>query len=179
MPAITYYLLDFYIEPKEQCFSSSGILTIKNDSDIEKKNIPLLLYCDLNIKEIRYENNVGIKFTQEIVSFQEYDGFKVNYINVHLDKPLMKNGEFKLYIEYEGKLNGYTSVMQYVKDSIDKEFSIIRNDCIAYPVIAYPNDKSWMKSFFNPIRYRVSVNVPKEYIVGCSGILKNINNDNA
>ncbi|HCJ57810.1 M1 family aminopeptidase [Lutispora sp.] len=178
LPRIICYLLDFYVEPKDQCFSSRGMLTIKSDLDIEKKNIPLLLYYDLDVKEIRYENNVGIKFTQEIVSFPEYDEFKVNYISVHLDKPLMKNEELKLYIEYEGKLNGYTSVMQYVKDRIDKEFSIIRNDCIAYPIIAYSNDKSWMESFFNSIRYRISVNVPKEYTVGCSGILKNINNDN-
>lgn len=178
IPRITCYLLDFYIDPKNQCFSSRGMVTIKNDSDIVKKNIPLLLYYDLNVKEIRYDNNVDIKFTQEIVSFPEYDEFKVNYIIIYLDKPLMKNEELKIYIEYEGKLYGYSSIMQYVKDTIDEEFSILRNDCIAYPIIAYPNDRSLIESYFNPIRYRASVNVPKEYTVGCGGVLKNININN-
>ncbi|SCG82759.1 hypothetical protein DW1_1186 [Proteiniborus sp. DW1] len=174
LPRISCYVLDFHIEPKSQYFSSKGVLTIKNDFSFEERNIPLLLHYGLSVKEIRHENNVGIKFTQEMISFPEYEELRVNYINICLDLTLKKNEELKLYIEYEGRLYGYSSVMRYVQDSISEEFSILRNDCIAYPIIAYPNYTSLMESCLKPIEYKISVSVPEEYTVGCGGILRNI-----
>lgn len=68
--------------------------------------------------------------------------------------------------------------MQYVKDNINTEFSVLRNDCLAYPIIACPNEKSLGKSYYNSFKYKINVDVPKEYTVGCGGVLKGIKNEN-
>ena len=80
---------------------------------------PVLLHDGLNVKDIRYENNSSVQFSQEIVPFPDNKEFKVNYISVYLHRPLKENEEIKIYMDYEGKLYGYSNVMRYMKDSID------------------------------------------------------------
>lgn len=178
LPKVVSYSFDYYIEPDKEYFSSNGVLTIKNDSVNKNKKLSLLLYHGLKVKCVSVETDENVRFTQEIVSFPEYEEFKVNHISIDLTEYLEVNEETTLYIEYEGVLKGYSSIMQYVKDSINEEFSILRSDCLAYPIIAYPSYESYMESHYSPFSYKVNVSVPKKYTVGCGGLLKDIQKKN-
>lgn len=66
-----------------------------------------------------------------------------------------------LQIEYEGHLFGYTETgMNYVKDNIDPGFTLLREDCYAYPVQGVPSLKKNQEAGFPDFNYTVTVHVP-------------------
>lgn len=171
---ITNYNLHFDVEPEKGFFNSQGTITILNDTKEAFKKLSIMLYHDLNVKNIRNTENESLAFLQEKVSLEDEENYLVNYITISLSEALQPNEQINISIEYEGSLNGYSKVMAYVKDKIHREFSIFRPDCHAYPISAEPNFSSILKSYKNNFTYNISVKVPKIYKVGCGGVLKNV-----
>ncbi|MBP2022643.1 hypothetical protein J2Z44_002466 [Clostridium punense] len=171
---ITNYDLRFEVEPEKGFFNSQGTITIFNDTKEAFKKLSIMLYHDLSVKNIRNTENESLVFFQEKVSLEDEENYLVNYITISLNEALEANEQINISIEYEGSLNGYSKVMAYVKDKIHKEFSILRPDCHAYPIIAEPSFSSILKSYKNNFIYNISVKVPKVYKVGCGGVLKNV-----
>lgn len=175
---ITDYDLRFEVEPEKGFFNSQGTITILNDTKEAFKKLSIILYHDLNVKNIRNIKNQSLVFLQEKVSLEDEEDYKVNYITIILNQVLKPNEKTSLAIEYEGSLNGYSKVMAYVKDEIHRDFSILRPDCHAYPITAEPNFSSILKSYKNNFTYKILVKVPKFYKVGCGGALKNVTETN-
>jgi len=175
---ITNYDLHFEVEPEKGSFNSQGTITILNDTKEEFRSLNIILYHDLEVKDIKNIENKSLVFLQEKVSLKDEGSYRVNYITISLKQFLKPNGEINLKIEYEGSLNGYSEVMAYVKDKINRDFSILRPDSHAYPIIAQPSFSSILKSYKNNFTYSISVKVPKMYKVGCGGVLKNVTETN-
>lgn len=171
---IAHYNLFFYIEIECSTFNVKGTLTIKNDSNKDFCEIPILLYHQLKVKNIKDENNRNLCFSQESLPLADEENYYVNYIAVNLNNTLKQKDQINLYIEYEGSINGYSDIMFYVQDKINKEFSIIRPDCHAYPMITEACNESILKSFSNSFTYNLFIDVPKDYVVGCGGVLEEI-----
>ncbi|MFD3157219.1 M1 family aminopeptidase [Haloimpatiens sp. FM7330] len=169
---ISNYDLTFKVEPLKGIFNVKGMLCIKNKGNRGCNKIPILLYKDLEIKDIKNENNEKINFKQQIISLADQQEFYVNYGLIDVDNILNGGEQINLYIEYEGSINGYSDLMMYVKDKIGKEFSIIRPDCLAYPIISEVSYENILKSYRNNFTYNISVDVPKNYTAACGGILK-------
>jgi hypothetical protein len=86
-------------------------------------------------------------------------------------------------IEYEGQLGGYVDAgYRYVQDHISEEFTIIRLECHAYPIIGYPSEKplyeSIMKYFKKGFNYSIEVKVPEDLVVANGGRLVGKTNEN-
>ncbi|WP_083861660.1 M1 family metallopeptidase [Clostridium tunisiense] len=175
---ITNYDLHFEVEPEKGFFNSQGTITILNDTKEAFKKLSIMLYHDLNVKNIRNTENESLAFLQEKVSLEDEENYLVNYITISLSEALQPNEQINISIEYEGSLNGYSKVMAYVKDKIHKEFSILRPDCHAYPIIAEPSFISILKSYENKFTYNILVKVPKVYKVACGGVLRNVTETN-
>lgn len=171
---ITDYDLHFEVEPEKGFFNSQGTITIFNDTKEAFKKLSIMLYHNLNVKNIRNTENESLVFFQEKVSLEDEENYLVNYITISLNEALRANEQINISIEYEGSLNGYQKVMSYVKDKIHRDFSILRPDCHAYPIIAEPSFSSILKSYKNNFTYNILVRVPKFYKVGCGGVLKNV-----
>lgn len=174
LPRILNYDLYFKIEPAQNSFSVLGIITIANETIYELNQLNILLYHSLKVKSIKDADNENLYFTQEKVSLKDEKEYYVNNIKIKLKNILKSNDQVNLYIEYEGSINGYSHLMAYVKDKIDKEFSILRPDSHAYPIIAQPFYESISKSYKNLFTYNITIDVPKEYTAGCGGVLKEI-----
>lgn len=147
-------------------------LTVTNPSNENIKTIPLLLYRLMKVTSIKDENGNRLSFTQRVMSFEDWEVYQVNFIEVELSKPIQNNGNKKIVIEYSGHLLGYTETgMSYVKDKISPEFTIIRPDCVAYPSLGYPSFEINRAAGFENFDYTVHITVPDSLVVANGGKL--------
>jgi len=72
-------------------------------------------------------------------------------------------------LKYAGSLWGYPEVMAYVRDRIDEDYSLLRPDSLAYPMLARASFQSWMAAHRSQFTYRIETEVPAGYVVACGG----------
>lgn len=168
----TRYSLDLHPDYSEQKLYASCELTLVNSSGKPCREIPLLLYRLLHIKSAADKNGNPLKFIQNIVSYEDWKQLQANFITISLQTPIPAGGRETLIIEYEGFILGYVETgMLYVKDRINKEFSIFRPDCKAYPQIGYPSWQSNRAAGPESFDYILKATVPDTLIVANGGEL--------
>ncbi|MEZ5358029.1 MAG: M1 family aminopeptidase [Candidatus Zixiibacteriota bacterium] len=146
-------------------------MTFLNPTDKPAIRIPLLLYRLLSVKTITDAAGHPIPFTQQIMRYDDFDIQQENFILIDLPQPLVPQDSITISVEYEGALLGRSEVYGYVYDHIDPAFTIIRNDCSAFPWVGFP---SWAKNralIFQRYTYRASINVPDSLVVANGGDL--------
>ncbi len=156
------YDLDIHLDYKNGKMIAACGMTVMNRAAEKSEIIPLLLYRLMKVTSIKDANGNRMAYTQRVVSFEDWEIYQVNYIEVTPSKPLLKGDSCKLIIEYEGYLLGYAETgMNYVKDKIEPEFTVLRSDCRAYPELGYPSDKINRAAGFAPsFNYTVKIHVP-------------------
>ena len=80
-----------------------------------------------------------IGFSQGIRGLKGVEAFKVTVVN--LKKPVEE-----LELKYSGTFRSYEKVFPYLKDSINREYTLLRTDSLFYPVPAEPSFESLVKS---------------------------------
>jgi hypothetical protein len=170
-PVISEYHLDYSIDFDNQQLSCTAGLIVKK---LDKSILNLLLYYDLKVKSVTDEKGNAYKFEQEVTCFTDFSQMKVNSIKIYFNKNILTHSPKKIIVKYEGGLHGYIETgMLYIKDSIDPLFTVLRSDCIVYPVEGLPSMKDYkikcLRSFFN---YTVSVVVPDTHSVINGGYLE-------
>ena len=167
------YDLDVHVDYENKKIISTCGMTVINRTDEESKIIPLLLYRLMKVSSIKEENGNPLVYSQRVLSFEDWEIYQANYIEVVPAKPLLKGDSCKLIIEYEGYLLGYTETgMNYVRDKIDAEFTILRPDCKAYPELGYPSEKINRAAGFSPsFNYTIKIHVPDSLVAVNGGAL--------
>ena len=167
------YDLDVHVDYENKKIISTCGMTVINRTDEESKIIPLLLYRLMKVSSIKEENGNPLVYSQRVLSFEDWEIYQANYIEVVPAKPLLKGDSCKLIIEYEGYLLGYTETgMNYVRDKIDAEFTILRPDCKAYPELGYPSEKINRAAGFSPsFDYTIKIHVPDSLVAVNGGAL--------
>ena len=167
------YDLDVHVDYENKKIISTCGMTVINRTDEESKIIPLLLYRLMKVSSIKEENGNPLVYSQRVLSFEDWEIYQANYIEVVPTKPLLKGDSCKLIIEYEGYLLGYTETgMNYVRDKIDAEFTILRPDCKAYPELGYPSEKINRAAGFSPsFNYTIKIHVPDSLVAVNGGAL--------
>jgi len=167
------YDLDVLVDYENQKIVATCGMTVLNTSDEESKIIPVLLYRLMKVSSIKDENGKPLVYSQRVLSFEDWEIYQANYIEIMPVKPLLKGDSCKLIIEYEGYLLGYTETgMNYVRDKIDAEFTILRPDCKAYPELGYPSEKINRAAGFSPsFNYTIKIHVPDSLVAVNGGAL--------
>lgn len=174
------YQLDILVDYEEKTLISSCKLTIRNNSGKSISSIPFIIYRLLNILSVKNSENTSLTFEQRVTSFEDWAPYQVNAFSVNLNKSLADGDSTILSIDYKGHLLGYAETgLKYVKDQINKEFTIIRPDCLAYPIIGEPKFSTLKSTLNESFSYTTSVKVPTPLIVVNGGklIYKEINDD--
>jgi hypothetical protein len=108
----------------------------------------------------------SLPFVQRVTTLTDWPSFQVNQVFVEADPPIPHSESREFVISYDGFLVGYTETgMRYVRDHLDRDFTIIRRDALAFPVLGLP---SWRETRTMPDRdftFRLSVTVPSDLIV--------------
>lgn len=166
------YRLDLNIDYENEKIFSDCQLTVLNPSGQPINQIPLILYRLMKVKSVKDEKGANLSFTQQIVAYEDWEKLQVNHIEVFLKNPLQQREKKTIKIQYEGYLLGYSEVgMKYVKDRVDKKFTIIRPDCWAYPRVGYPSWKVNRAAGFQSFDYLLIVTVPDSFVVANGGKL--------
>jgi len=74
-------------------------------------------------------------------------------------------------IRYQGPLLGYFEVMRYVKDHIDKGYTVLREDCRTFPEVGIPSWKANRGKVLQSFDYTASITVPDSLVVANGGEL--------
>jgi hypothetical protein len=171
-PNTLEYKLDIRIDYNTRKLYGKCEITVFNGTEEPIKNIPILLYRLLAVKLVENEDNVPLSYSQEVVSISGWEEIQVNFINITLSKLLSPGEQLKIDLEYEGYLFGYSSEgWRYVKDHIDKSFTLIRTDGFGYPVIGYPSENDMMQIGKQKYDYQIKITVPEELIAVTGGKL--------
>ena len=171
-PNTLEYKLDLRIDYDTKKLFGICEMKISNETDDPIKEIPILLYRLLTVNSVVSEYDESLPYSQSITSISGWEEIQVNFINVSLDKILFPGEQTKIKLEYEGFLFGYsTEGWRYVKDHIDKGFTLIRTDGFGYPVIGYPNEQDMMKIARQKYNYQINITVPDELLAVTGGKL--------
>jgi len=171
LPGVIHYTLDVRFHLKEQRVTITATLSIKNTTDKPFTKIPFLLYRLLTVDQVDGDAGASLQFRQNIIQLRDEPSFQVREVVVDLNSTLKPDDSVTLRVTYAGYIFGYPEVMEYVKDRIDEEYSLLRPDAFAYPILAEPTFSSVIAANDTKFTYDVTATVPKNYSVACGGEL--------
>ena len=155
------YDLKFYLNYENKTLQCGCDITVRNPGPDPIDSIPLLLYRLLEVTSVSDENGAVLPYRQRVLSVEDWEQKQVNFIEIELDVPLKPEEARRIHLVYDGYILGYTETgMRYVKDHIDREFTILRMETFAYPIVGYPSEKANRSGLFQEFDYTVRMNVP-------------------
>ena len=157
--------------PNEK-LAGTATLEIENWTEEPAAAVSLLLNRLMRFDAIGLPGGAALPFSQEIVAFTDSPKEQVNRASIRLSKELAPGGRATLVVSYSGYLVGYTETGSlYIQDRIDPEFTILRADAYAFPVVGVP---SWKANRSVPpvdFSFDVAATVPNELTVASGGTL--------
>ena len=169
LPGVTHYHLRLNIMPADQRLDATAEMVIVNSSAQAVSEIPFLLYRLLDVRDVLSENGKPLAFSQSVVKFEDEPTLQANAIRLTLPAPLTPGSTASLTMHYGGAVLGYAEVMAYVRDRIDEQYSLLRQDSYAYPVLARPSFSSAFAAGEHTFTYQIETTVPKGYVTACGG----------
>jgi hypothetical protein len=158
------------IDYPNESLSGTATLEIENWTEQPVAEASLLLNRLMRFDAIRLPGGAALSFQQEIVAFTDLPKEQVNRAAIRLATPLAPGGRATLVVSYSGYLVGYTETGSlYIQDRIDPEFTILRADAYAFPVVGVP---SWEANRSVPevsFPFDVAVTVPGDLTVASGG----------
>jgi len=169
LPAVSHYDLKFNLFLKENRLEAESLMKVRNDGPADASEIPFVLYRLFDVVEVTDEKGKALTFNQVVVKLSDEKSLQVNLVSVKLSRALAPGKTASVRLKYEGALWGYPEVMAYVRDRIDEDYSLLRPDALAYPMLARASFRSLMTAYRSQFTYRVETAVPAGYVVACGG----------
>jgi hypothetical protein len=169
LPAVTHYKLNVQFQLKEQQVAAIAVLSIKNTTGKPHTKLPFLLYRLLSVERVSDNAGASLTFSQDVVQLHDEPSLQAREVIVDLASPLKPNDSVTVVLTYGGFIFGYPEVMAYVKDRIDEDYSLLRPDAFAYPILAEPTFTSALAASDTKFTYDITATVPKGYRVACGG----------
>jgi SAM-dependent methyltransferase len=169
LPAVSRYDLNFKLLLKENKLEAVSQMEIRNGSRDSVSELPFLLYRLFDVLAVTDGEGAALPFNQLVVKFSDERSLQANLALVRLDRPIGPGKTITIRLKYEGSLWGYPEVMAYVRDRIDENYSLLRPDSLAYPMLAGPSFRSLLEAYRSSFTFRVEAEVPAGYVVACGG----------
>ena len=158
----SWYGLHFRIDPAHHALSADADVRVKNEGSEPAAKVPLLLYRLFDVE------SASGPFVQKVVKFPDEPAWQVNAVEVTLPKPLPPGESATVHLKYGGPLLGYREVMQYVRDTVGDDYTLIRAETMAYPIVGTPSKESWRQTYRHKFDYEVDVAAPEGFVTVCS-----------
>ncbi len=171
LPSVSHYSLLLQLFPSGQRLEAEARIKITNNTNQPISEILFLLYRLLDVQEVTDKAGSQLKFSQTIQKFKEAPTWQANLVQVELTNALLSTDSTIVIMKYSGAILGYPEVMQYVKDRIDEQYSLLRPDALAYPILSIPSFPVFINSFQSKFTYDIQATVPSGYVVACGGRL--------
>jgi aminopeptidase N len=168
---VTNYDLYFQIFPQHERLQGHARITLENRGGAGLSEVSLLLYRLLDVDSVSGPDGKALPFHQAVVKFSDAASMQVNAANVRLPAPLPPDGRYTFMVKFSGQVYGYAEVMSYVHDSVNEDYTLLRPDALAYPIVTTPSFASMIESERFPFTYTLAVEVPSAYVVASGGTL--------
>ena len=169
LPTVSRYDLRFNLLLKESKLEAEALMEARNDSLDPVSEIPFILYRLFDVMDVTDERGTALPFSQVVVKLSDEKSLQVNLVTVRPSRPLSPGKTASVRLKYAGSLWGYPEVMAYVRDRVDENYSLLRPDSLAYPVLARASFQSMLAAFHSAFTYRVATEVPAGHVVACGG----------
>jgi len=168
---VTRYGVVVHVMPADQRIAALAAVTVRNTDSVPRTDVPFLLYRLLVVNGVAGPDGDAAPFTQRVVAFADEPTLQVNALTVRLRHALAPGASAELRIRYGGAIFGYPEVMAYTKDHVGEDYTLLRPDVFAYPVLARPSFASLATTFDQTFDYDLQAIVPAEYGVATGGVL--------
>jgi hypothetical protein len=170
LPLLTYLDLAVGVDYETGRIAGTATLTLHNTSSTTLVRVPLLLNRLMRVEAVRDEQGGVLPVRQGVVVFDDVPKLQVNAIEVDLAAPVPPDDHVRLAVSYEGHLVGYTEVgMRYTQDRVQRDFTILREDVYAFPVVGVANARAMRTAPRAPFGFAVSATVPDDLVVATGG----------
>ncbi len=167
-----HYDLDVSIDYDDERLRGIARISIRNHSKASAHRASFLLYRLMYVQRVVTESGEPLSFEQHVTSFDDFAKLQVNHIAVELGTAVEAGDTVTVEIEYGGHLLGYAETgMAYIRDHIDPEFTILRDDAFAFPVPGYPSIEAIRSVDLPSYDYVAHINVPDTLVVANGGHL--------
>ena len=86
-------------------------------------------------------------------------------------------GATRITLKYGGAIFGYREVMAYVRDHIGEDYTLLRPDALAYPMLAEPSSKGLSAAYDTLFTYALEFQAPRDYLLACGGLPGSVSAD--
>jgi hypothetical protein len=170
LPQLTRMALAVEPDYDSERLSGTATLTLRNTADTPITRVPLLLHRLMRVNAVRTEDGRELTHRQQIMSYEDWETFQANVIQVDLARPLPAGESTQVAVDFGGHLVGYTETgMLYVRDHISRDFTILRSDALAFPVVGVPSVQANRAAPFALFEFEASVTVPEDLVVATGG----------
>jgi hypothetical protein len=162
--------LDLRVDYHAKALDGTATLHVRNASPRPARTIPLLLGRLMHVSRIRASGRGDASFTQRVTVFRDDSIRQVNAITVTLANALAPGDSATIAVSYRGILVGYTETGSlYIRDAVDHDFTIIREDAFAFPTLGVPSSVTNRTISRVDFSYRARITVPKDLVVAAAG----------
>jgi hypothetical protein len=171
---LTRMALDVRIDYERQAIGGSSTLVLRNLSDRPVASVPLLLNRLMVVSRVVDETGANLHFDQHVVVFRDDSIRQVNAITITPGRSFGAHDSLALTLQYGGILVGYTETGSlYIQDHVAHDFTILREDAYAFPVLGMPSWASVRAIPTAPFVFTAQVTVPADLVVAMGGELLN------
>jgi len=161
--------LDVRLDYDEGTVAGTARLTIENVGTASLDTIPVLLGRLMTVSGVRGGGGSSVPFSQDVVTVTDWPSFQVNYVRVVPHTALAPGARAVLDVSYAGTLVGYTETgMRYVRDRVDRNFTILRTDALAIPRLGVPSVAAWRAMPRGDFEFGARITVPPDLVVAAA-----------
>jgi aminopeptidase N len=107
-----------------------------------------------------------VSFIQDVVVYEDWPRRQVTQLRLFPDSPLAPRERRAFTLSYSGPLVPSSETgMRYVKDDIDRSFTLLRSESFAFPQLAQPSLAANRKAPREDFTYRLRITAPSDLIV--------------
>lgn len=172
LPALNHLALELRIDYAAERLDGAATLIVRNGGDESMSQIPLLLNRLLRVESVIDADGKTLAFGQQVVVFEDLGKWQVAAIRVELPSPLAPGGDTQLQVRFGGHLAPYTETgMLYLRDHINRDFTLLREDALAFPKIGVPSMQANRTAPPQRFGYELALTVPERLVVANGGEL--------
>jgi hypothetical protein len=166
---LTGLSLELRVDYDRGAIAGTARLELRNSGDRAIRQIPLLLNRLMSVSRITAGSGVQ-PFVQRVVQFQDDSLLQVNSVVITTGRAIPPHDTTSITVQYSGFLVGYAETGSlYIKDHVSREFTIIREDAYAFPVIGVPSRAANRAALREPFRFAARITVPADLVVAMGG----------
>jgi hypothetical protein len=162
--------LDVTVDYERGTIAGTAALRVRNVGDRPAGEIPLLLNRLMTVSRIAGGDGSYFRFTQRVALFRDDSVLQVNAITVTPRTSVARSDSLSIIVHFGGFLVGYTETGSlYIKDHVSRDFTIIREDAFAFPVLGVPSWSANRTAPREPFAFAARVTVPADFVVAMGG----------